>query len=60
MLDIDATAEEMEKKTSGTIAVNRRFRNRSPKGLQNDAFFPRMIPRRQPARTEKINRRENP
>lgn len=34
-----ATAEEIEKKTSGTITVKSRFRNTSPSGLNNTASF---------------------
>jgi hypothetical protein len=36
---IDATAEEMEKKTSGIMAVKRRLRKISPNGLKIMASF---------------------
>lgn len=39
MLVIDATAEEIEKKTSGTIVVKRRLRKTSPNGLKTIASF---------------------
>jgi hypothetical protein len=58
--DIPATAEEMEKNTSGTIAVNRRFRKASPKGLKIAASFLKTTPRVQPKITEAIKRIEKP
>jgi hypothetical protein len=58
--DVAATEEDMEKKTRGTMAVNRRFRNTSPKGLQKDASFLRVSPNIDPINTEKINNMEKP
>jgi len=36
---MEATAEAMEKNTSGTMTVNSRFKNRSPSGLSRTASF---------------------
>jgi len=44
MLSIFATAEEMEKKTSGTTTMNNRLINTSPKGLRILAFSPKIRP----------------
>ena len=38
-LVIEATVDEMEKKTSGTMTVNSRFRKMSPNGLSRTASF---------------------
>jgi hypothetical protein len=50
----------MEKKTSGTIVVNRRLRKISPKGLRAAAFCLKTIPRKAPAKREKIKIMEKP
>ena len=42
--DIPATAEEMEKKTSGTTRVNIMLMNRVPKGLMTVALSPKISP----------------
>lgn len=58
--DMPATADEIEKKTSGTMAVNRRFRKISPKGFSMAASFLRTIPRTEPRSTERIRSKEKP
>jgi hypothetical protein len=55
-----ATAEEMEKNTSGIMAVKRRFRKTSPKGLKWTASFFRTMPTREPIPMDAIKRSENP
>jgi hypothetical protein len=59
-LVIAAIAEEMEKKTSGTIVVNRRLRKISPNGLRTAAFCLNTIPRKAPIKREKIKIMEKP
>ena len=59
-LVIEATVDEMEKKTSGTMTVKSRFRKMSPSGLNMAASFLKMMPRRAPIRMEMIRRIENP
>src|SRR5512139_2187883 len=54
ILVMAAIAEEMEKKTSGTIVVNRRLRKISPNGLRTAAFCLNTIPRKAPIKREKI------
>jgi len=56
--DISAIAEAIEKKTSGTTAVKRRFRNISPKGFRTIAFCFSMNPRQAPIKTELRRRTE--
>jgi hypothetical protein len=58
--DIPATAEEMEKKTRGTMTVKSRFRKTSPKGLKMAASFLKTIPSRAPMTIERMSRMENP
>jgi hypothetical protein len=58
--DILATAEEMEKKTSGIIVVNKRLRKISPKGLREAASFLRIIPNNAPIKRDKIRIIEKP
>jgi hypothetical protein len=50
----------MEKKTSGTIVVNRRLRKISPNGLRTAAFCLNTIPRKAPIKREKIKMMEKP
>ena len=45
---MDAIADDIEKKTSGTTAVNKRFKKMSPKGLRTAALAPKMRPSRTP------------
>jgi hypothetical protein len=59
-LVIAAIAEEIEKKTSGTIVVNRRLRKISPNGLRTAALCFNTIPRRAPIRREQIKMMEKP
>ena len=60
ILVIAATAEEMEKKTSGTIVVNKRLRKISPNGLRTAASCLKTIPRKAPIKREKIKMMEKP
>jgi hypothetical protein len=50
----------MEKKTSGTIVVNRRLRKISPNGLRTAAFCLSTIPRKAPTKRDKIKMMEKP
>ena len=43
-LSIFATAEEIEKNTSGTTTMNNKFKNKSPNGLIILAFSPNINP----------------
>ena len=54
LLVMEATAEEMEKNTSGTTAVKRRFRKISPNGLKKTAFSLNISPRADPANKARI------
>jgi len=47
-----ATAEEMEKKTSGTTMVKRRLRKMSPKGLKTSDFSLKIRPKMHPKEIE--------
>jgi hypothetical protein len=58
--DIEATADEMEKNTSGTITVKRRFRKTSPSGLNMIASFLKKMPTAAPTMIDPIRSRENP
>jgi len=49
---IDATAEEMEKNTSGTTVTNRALRNTSPSGLSTPAAWPKCHPTAEPIRID--------
>lgn len=55
-----ATDEEIEKKTSGIIAVNKRFRKISPKGFKTAASCLKIIPSSVPIKREIIKVMEKP
>jgi hypothetical protein len=59
-LVIEATVDEMEKKTSGTITVKSRLRKTSPSGLNMAASFFKTSPRSAPRIIEAIRSREKP
>jgi len=52
-----ATAEEIEKNTSGTTAVKSRLRNTSPSGLSPSASLPRISPRADPTAMKRSSTR---
>src|SRR4030043_1211429 len=60
ILVIAAIAEETEKKTSGTIVVNRRLRKISPNGLRTAACCLITIPRKAPIKREETKMMEKP
>jgi len=60
MLVMEATAEDREKKTRGVIAVKRRLRKISPKGLKIAASFLKIIPRNDPIMIDITRIIENP
>jgi len=60
MSGIPATAEEMEKKTTGTVAVKRRLMKISPKGLKRTASFLKTTPSTAPMSIDRRSRIENP
>jgi hypothetical protein len=55
-----ATADAMEKNTRGTIAVKRRFKNKSPKGFRKTTSFFSTTPATEPIPIEAIRSSENP
>jgi len=55
-----ATADDIEKKTRGMMAVKSRLRKISPNGLKTEAFPLKIIPSKEPISREIININEKP